>query len=258
MLSGVVRNRKVQNIHEPIQVIDIEGDTLITAPTPKGDSCLSYISGSAFMKNCNLRAHKFKFKWNLAVHLSICVGSLLPFLFIGERDYVVVPIVVWACYNILFVIGSKWANMVVPGFARFKHAVQTSIEEFFSPRLLPVLSISFLLVALSLSVTAKRLGGPPLCYRSCGQCLSTWSESAPLLVGEVYDPTNYRHGCGYRNGKEMLGYYTIAQTSFMLFMCVLIALAVCMAWRVAEEELAERQTAEEWLKREDHNAFQMR
>ena len=40
--------------------------------------------------------------------------------------------------------------------------------------------------------------------------------------------------------QEMLGYYTMAQTSFLLFMSVIVAMAVCMAWRVADEELAER------------------
>ena len=38
----------------------------------------------------------------------------------------------------------------------------------------------------------------------------------------------------------MLGYYTMAQTSFLLFMSVIVAMAVCMAWRVADDELAER------------------
>jgi hypothetical protein len=45
------------------------------------------------------------------------------------------------------------ANMLVPGFGRFKHTFKASVEEFFSPKLLPVLSFSFLLVALSLAVT---------------------------------------------------------------------------------------------------------
>jgi hypothetical protein len=43
--------------------------------------------------------------------------------------------------------------MLVPGFGRFKHTFKASVEEFFSPKLLPVLSFSFLLVALSLAVT---------------------------------------------------------------------------------------------------------
>lgn len=47
-------------------------------------------------------------------------------------------------------------------------------------------------------------------------------------------------GCGYTNGQELLGYYTMAQTSFVLFMSVMVAMAVCMAWQVAEDELNER------------------
>lgn len=35
-------------------------------------------------------------------------------------------------------------------------------------------------------------------------------------------------------------------------------MAVCMAWRVAEEEHTERQSAEEWLKREDPAAHSIR
>ena len=45
------------------------------------------------------------------------------------------------------------ANHLIPGFGRFKHTFKASVEEFFSPKLLPVLSFSFLLVALSLAVT---------------------------------------------------------------------------------------------------------
>lgn len=263
------------------------------------------------------------------------------------------------------------ANMLVPGFGRFKHTFKASVEEFFSPKLLPVLSFSFLLVALSLAVTGmlyydgmefdgiwfdnltllpsclliyfihypssificflsfslpfphctiniphfpssshvtypsilsltpltlrytypltlhcttrtsgRRLGGPPLCYSSCGTCLAIWGESNKLPDGVIVPETvGGRAGCGYANGKvrmysdydyfvqifllylyvmifilshtylhththtyiqEMLGYYTMAQTSFLLFMSVIVAMAVCMAWRVADEELAER------------------
>ena len=41
-------------------------------------------------------------------------------------------------------------------------------------RLLPILSVSFALVVLSLAVTGHKLGGPPLCYRSCRVCLASW------------------------------------------------------------------------------------
>jgi hypothetical protein len=65
--------------------------------------------------------------------------------------------------------------MIIPGFGRLKHSFKQSVEDLLvSPRLLPILSISFLLVTLSLAVTGKRLGGPPLCYGGCGHCLSKW------------------------------------------------------------------------------------
>lgn len=67
-----------------------------------------------------------------------------------------------------------------------------------------------------------------------------------------------RIGCGYENGKELLGYYTMAQTSFLEFLAVMVAMSVCLAWRVADEELAERHDAGEWLKKEDPRAFQIR
>ncbi len=79
------------------------------------------------------------------------------------------------------------------------------------------------------------------------------------LVGRM-DPLvdAYRVGCGYANGKEMLGYYTMGQTSFLLFIVVVVAILVCLAWRVADEEKTERRTAEEWLKRDALKAFEMR
>jgi hypothetical protein len=45
----------------------------------------------------------------------------------------------------------------------------------------------------------------------------------------------------------MLGYYTIAQTSFLQFMSVIVAMAVCMAWKVADEEIIVRQVSERIL-----------
>ena len=65
-------------------------------------------------------------------------------------------------------------------------------------------------------------------------------------------------GCGYLNGRELLGYYTMAQTSFTLFITVIVAMAICMAWSVAEDELQDRRSAEEWLKKECIMAFEMR
>ena len=123
-------------------------------------------------------------------------------------------------------------------------------------RLLPVISISFLLVVLLLSVAGRRLGGPPLCYSSCSVCLGKWSASHRLYRGDNSGTVQMivtqgidRTGCGYANGKELLSYYTIAQTSYIMFVTVLVSMAGCMAWRVADEEVGERQQAEEWLKR---------
>ena len=56
----------------------------------------------------------------------------------------------------------------------------------------------------------------------------------------------------------MLGYYTMAQTSFLEFLAVIVSMSVCMAWRVADEELIEKQEAVEWLKKEDPLAYEMR
>lgn len=50
----------------------------------------------------------------------------------------------------------------------------------------------------------------------------------------------------------------MAQTSFLQFLVVIIAMSVCMAWRVAEEELEERRNAVDWLKEEDPIAFSFR
>ena len=50
----------------------------------------------------------------------------------------------------------------------------------------------------------------------------------------------------------------MSQTSFTLFVTVIIAMMACMAWKVAEDEREEMQQAEEWLKREDPKAFAIR
>lgn len=188
---------------------------------------------------------------------------------------------------------------------------KATIEDFFSPKLLPLLSVCFLCVVLSLAATGHRLGGPPLCYQSCSRCLASWHESIPLPphyqlhaptapaeatvvatgaaaaaaalmqrrldVGvpineevlnsgadadigyrniESIDP--YRIGCGYANGKEMLAFYTMAQTSFLLFIVVVVAMTVCLAWRIAEEEKAERRDAEDWLLKNNAAAHALR
>jgi hypothetical protein len=147
-----------------------------------------------------------------------------------------------------------------PGFAKFKLTLQTSIEDSFSPKVIPLLSVSFLLVSLSLAVTGHILGGPPLCYSSCNVCLNRWVNA---VAGQQQQQSQEeedidRMGCGFSNGQELLAYYTMAQTSFLLFMAVIIVMACCLAWRVAKDEIRDRQSAEEWLKNEDKNASKLR
>eukprot|EP00602_Paraphysomonas_sp_CaronLab_P003263 CAMPEP_0185019062 /NCGR_PEP_ID=MMETSP1103-20130426/1672_1 /TAXON_ID=36769 /ORGANISM="Paraphysomonas bandaiensis, Strain Caron Lab Isolate" /LENGTH=547 /DNA_ID=CAMNT_0027549141 /DNA_START=667 /DNA_END=2310 /DNA_ORIENTATION=- len=50
----------------------------------------------------------------------------------------------------------------------------------------------------------------------------------------------------------------MAQTSFFSFFSVVLVMAVCMAWRVAKEELVDRKAAEDWLKSEDLLAYHLR
>ena len=51
---------------------------------------------------------------------------------------------------------------------------------------------------------------------------------------------NQQVGCGYQNGEELLAIYTMAQTSFVSFFSVVLLMAVCMAWKVDQEEMDER------------------
>jgi hypothetical protein len=94
---------------------------------------------------------------------------------------------------------------------------------------------------------------------------NTPTRTAGRSGGVTVDPNDpsgsvasYRVGCGYANGKEMLGYYTMAQTSFLLFLFVVVAMAVCLAWRVADEEKQERRAAAEWLKSQNFAAYELR
>ena len=111
--------------------------------------------GGGLLKNFNLRVHKFIFQWDLVINLAACIISLIPFAFTGSQEYAIVPISLWTMYNVLFVIGTRRADKFIPGFRRFKHTVKSAVEEFFSPKLLPILSISFLLVVLSLTITGN-------------------------------------------------------------------------------------------------------
>ena len=62
--------------------------------------------------------------------------------------------------------------------------------------------LSILSLPCSTHTPGRRLGGPPLCYSSCGQCLAIWGESSKLPDGVIVPETvGGRAGCGYANGK---------------------------------------------------------
>ena len=120
------------------------------------DRLRTYLSKNSLFRKFNLRVHKFTFQWELAIHLLVCILSLTPFFFTGRRVYSLFPIFVWLFYNVLFLMGPQHSNLVIPRFGKFKLNFKATVEDFFSPKLLPVLSISFLCVVLSLAVTGKQ------------------------------------------------------------------------------------------------------
>ena len=267
LYSGVVRNRKVAAVtteqeRESKRFLSFDSDGENWDQQGFWYTVRDYLSGSALFRNLNLRVHRFVFQWNLIMHLSIGTFSLMPFFFSGSRIYGCVPIAVWTFYNILFLIPTRQAEKLIANFGKLKASFKNSMEEFMTPRLLPVMSISLMLVTLSLGVTGRRLGGPPLCYRPCSECLATWDNAVPVSVdaGDPYAPARdpFKFSCGYFNGKELMGFYAMSQTSFLLFTATIAALAGCLAWKVANEEVQERLAAEAWLKAEDPRAFKLR
>lgn len=127
-----------------------------------------------------LRIHKFVFQKELALHFSMCILSIaIPFSLSGSPWLAAIPVCVWCFYNAMFVMGAKRASTVLPGFDRFKRSFVAAMEEFLPPRLVPVLSLSFLSVVIAVTLTAARLGGPPLCISSCRTCLGSWKHAHP-------------------------------------------------------------------------------
>jgi hypothetical protein len=97
------------------------------------------IGGDFILQKLSLRGHKFMIQWDLFLHLSIITMALVPFTLTGKRVYSLIPLLVWACYNILFLIGSRRSNQIVPGFGKFRLFFQASIEEFLSPKYLYII-----------------------------------------------------------------------------------------------------------------------
>ena len=119
LLSGVVRNRKVvtQPYSEEVPGISVnslnnngENQSNLENSIYKriGQIFHSMCGGSVFIRNFNLRIHKFKFKWDLLLHLCICLSSLSPFAFSGNRLFAIIPLSVWSFYNLIFLISTRY------------------------------------------------------------------------------------------------------------------------------------------------------
>lgn len=61
-----------------------------------------------------------------------------------------------------------------------------------------------------------------------------------------------------RARKELLAYYTVSQSAILIYLAVMTGLLTCLAWKVSEEELAQRQAAESRLKGQNPRAFELR
>lgn len=58
--------------------------------------------------------------------------------------------------------------------------------------------------------------------------------------------------------QELLAYYTVGQSAILIYLAVMTGLLTCLAWRVSDEELAQRQAAESRLKAQNPRAFELR
>ena len=75
----------------------------------------NFLKLNKILRNFNLRIHKFFFQWDLVLYLSLCMLSLLPFCFTGDKFYAIIPISIWILYNVLFLMGSRRVDSVLPG-----------------------------------------------------------------------------------------------------------------------------------------------
>jgi hypothetical protein len=268
LLSGVVRNRKAMaRPTEEIRTrtVSIEGKEYLD-----DDGALSGIyrlfqcfSLPLILRNFRMRVHKFTFRWDLVGYLCLCLITLVPFCFSGEAYFAILPVFIWILYSGLYLLGPRRASKLLSlqYFSKVEFTFTSSLEEFFSPKVMPVLCVSFILVVFSLAVTGRKLQGPPLCFNTCRMCLATWQSAISIDENSLTELTlneNDGFACGHSNGKELLTYYTMAQTSFILFFTVIFTMVLCMAWRVANEEQQDRAVAVQWLKKEDEEAYELR
>ena len=201
-------------------------------------------------------------QWELWVHLILCSSSLVPHIFTHAVWARWAPILVWAFYNTLPFVPARSSMFGGRSLGLVKASFENSLNGLITPRVLPVLSISFLLIALSLSTTGATLGGAPLCYKAHKECLADWDNAVSVAdyTSDPYapapDPYKVQHG--YINGKELSAFRTMVQVAFSLFMSTIMALVGCLAWKVADDEVLEQQAAAEWLSKEDYNAWTLR
>ena len=226
------------------------------------DRLYSYTLGNSMLNGLNLRVHKFVIQWDLWIHLSVFTLSLMPYFFTSSPFVVLCPISVWMLYNVLFFVPAKFTEKCSRRISRLKASFKRSMDGLVTPRVLPVLSFSFLLMAISLGITGAKIGGAPLCYNTCRKCLSSWDNAVSVewYTADPYAPAPdpYKIQCGHINGKELMGFYRMIQTSFLQFITTILSLAGCLAWKVAEDEVEEQQQAAAWLQREDVRAFEIR
>ena len=72
-------------------------------------------------------------------------------------------------------------------------------------------------------------------------CSSREAILSPLsLTLQLSPPLSWHQGCGYENGEELLSVYTMAQSSFSLFFSVVVLMAMCMAWKVDQDDIDDR------------------
>lgn len=73
------------------------------------------------------------------------------------------------------------------------------------------------------------------------------------------EPPSPRRGAFvYTLFQELLAFYTVSQSAILIYLAVMTGLLTCLAWRVSEEELAQRQAAESRLKGQNPRAFELR
>lgn len=96
LLSGVVRNRKVNARNLGLEPSMFEEHAIASQMAPRSipQTIWDALCGKFF-----LRAHKFTFEWEFAVHVILCMVSLAPFVFSGDPRWAALPLSVWAFYN---------------------------------------------------------------------------------------------------------------------------------------------------------------